>query len=146
MPREHDDLINAAQAAPDIETALEGTFRGLAARWKDVATRNDYGKGAAMSAHMTEDVDALVTAIMNHPKVFKGEPVKPPPSRASTLTGVPKEAVRPENRQPGESLEDYNRRLNRDPQKLGEPDADYLRRTIRTPQPNLPETAESVEA
>lgn len=129
MPKEHDDLIEAAKAAPDIETALEGTFHALAGKWRDVASRNDFGKGAAMSAHMSSDVGELVTAILGHPRVFKPEPGKPAPTRASLLTGTPKAAVKPSDQQPGESNEDFAKRMPKEPVRFpGESDAAFSQR------------------
>lgn len=95
MAREHTDLIEAAKAAPDIETALEHVFSTLTARWNDVAARNDGGKGLAMGKQLGEDKTALVDAILAHDRVFKPVPGKPAQARAEKLSGTPKAAYRP---------------------------------------------------
>jgi hypothetical protein len=93
MARENTDLISEAKSAPDIETALENTLSKLAARWRDVANRNDYGKGAAMGDQLPEDMVALIDAIMGHSQVFKSPPAVVEPCE-DRLKGTPKTAER----------------------------------------------------
>ena len=93
MPREHGDLITEAKNCPDIESALENTFTKLAVRCREVAQRSDVNKGLAMGNQLTEDVNALVDAILDHGQVFKPAPVVVEP-RSARFSGTPKTAVR----------------------------------------------------
>jgi len=124
MPREHDELIRSAKSAPDIETALGSVLHGLAGNWREVVSRNDSGKGAAMSDHLGMDADALVKAVLDHGVVFKPEPGPPAPTLASQLKGTPRVAVRPLVQDPGESDADFAYRQSlasnsTEPQKFG---------------------------
>lgn len=91
MAKEHDDLIDAAKAAPDIETALENTFKEIFGRWNDAVAREDHVKARAMMLQLTTDHMALVDAVMDHPRVFKPIPVPP---RAERFSSTPKEAIK----------------------------------------------------
>lgn len=92
MAREHDDLIDAAKAAPDIETSLEVVLNALLGRWNYAMQREDMTKAQAMTSQITTDIPVLIDAIMNHPRVFKAPPVK---VRGDKFAAVPKTATKP---------------------------------------------------
>jgi hypothetical protein len=93
MSREHADLIEQAKASPDIESALENTFTQLATRCKDVASRNDVKKSAAMGNQLAEDTGELIDAILDHSQVFKAKPAVVE-QRTDRLKNTPKTAER----------------------------------------------------
>ena len=126
MPREHGDLITEAKNCPDIESALENTFTKLAVRCREVAQRSDVNKGLAMGNQLTEDVNALVDAILDHGQVFKPAPVVVEP-RSARFSGTPKTAVRKYDRF-GNPLEASDEGDGRDPRDDGRDSRDLSTR------------------